>query len=226
MDRTERKWTGALLIAGAVIANAAFAGLGSVFHYPDILQQPAAEILRQFSAQQGVIGLWFLLLALGAGLIAPIAVFVSRLAGGRTRSWIRWTGIVAAAVQVVGLLRWPLVVPSLAARNDVETFAVLHTVLGTLLGETLGYLFTGVWTLLVVREVGRNLAGAWFSWLGSISAGLILLGVLVPLGVPGSDFANFIGYVLWSIWLIRFGVLLWRAGDPDPAPAAGDLVGG
>ena len=39
---------------------------------------------------------------------------------------------------------------------------------------------------------------------------MIALGVLVPLDVPGTDFANFVGYILWSIWLLAFAFLIWR----------------
>ena len=40
------------------------------------------------------------------------------------------------------------------------------------------------------------------------------------------DTANLIGYVLWSVWLIAFAVVLWRsvrrdrAVSPRPAPVA------
>ena len=38
----------------------------SVFIYPDILQEPAKEILRQFMANQTAIIFWFSILAIGA----------------------------------------------------------------------------------------------------------------------------------------------------------------
>ncbi len=40
-ERSYRKLVAALLILGAVLANMAFIGLGSVFNYPDILQEPS-----------------------------------------------------------------------------------------------------------------------------------------------------------------------------------------
>lgn len=70
--------------------------------------------------------------------MAPIAVLVSRLVQSQLSRWVLWIGIIAAVVQVVGLLRWPLMVPSLAARGDTETFELLHMILGTVVGETLG----------------------------------------------------------------------------------------
>jgi hypothetical protein len=202
--------------------NAAFLGLGSVFDYPDVLQQPADQVLQKFAARQGAIITLFSLLALGAGPLAPIALLVPRLHDGRLSRWSTWAGIAAAAVQVIGLLRWPLIVPSLAARatdplasavaraDATDTFELLHTLLGTVVGETLGYLLTALWTVLVVLAVGQRIAGRWFAGLGLTSAVLILTGVAVPLGLPGADLANFLGYVLWSVWLIAFAVLVWR----------------
>jgi hypothetical protein len=50
----------------------------------------------------------------------------------------------------------------------------------------------------------------WFTVLGGVSAVLILTGVFSPLALPGVDLANFIGYVLWSAWLIAFAIVLVR----------------
>ncbi len=208
--RTVTIVTAILLILGAVLANVAFTGLGSIFHYPDILQTPTEEIFEQFASHQGAIIFWFLLLAIGAGLLAPIAILLARLFPGRWSRLTMWLGIAAAVVQVIGLLRWPLLVPEIIADGDAARFEYFHNFLGTIVGETLGYLFTGLWTILLLKGLGSKFAGVWFIWFGNIAAGLILLGVLVPLGVPGTDLANFVGYVLWSLWLIAFAVLLFR----------------
>ena len=47
-----RTLTAVLLLAAAVLANAAFTGLGTVFNYPDVLKEPAADILAAFRASQ------------------------------------------------------------------------------------------------------------------------------------------------------------------------------
>ena len=66
----------------------------------------------------------------------------------------------------------------------------------------------------------RVLAGRWFTILGAGSALLILTGLLSPLDLPLVDTANFAGYVLWSLWLIAFGVLLLRRPRPAGASVA------
>jgi hypothetical protein len=206
--RLDRKLTATLLIIAAVLTNIAFTALGSIFDYPDILKKPTGEILAAFTASQGAVMGWFVVLALSAALFAPIAIGVGRLATNRLMRIAVPVGIAAAVVQVVGLLRWPLLVPGYASTGDVSTFETVHRVLGTLIGETFGYALTAAWTLLVLFALGRSFAGVWFVALGVIAAVLVLAGVLSPLGVPGVDFANFLGYVLWSIWLVAFAVLL------------------
>jgi hypothetical protein len=220
-----RKLTAALLIAAAVLTNVAFTALGSIFNYPDILKEPTDDILAAFRASQGPIVAWFTVLALGAALFAPIAVGVGRLSGSRAMRAAVPVGIAAAVVQVVGLSRWPLLVPGYAADGDRDAFATAHRILGTLIGETLGYALTAAWTVLVLVALGRTFAGRWFTALGGLSAILIVAGVLSPVHVPGVDMANFVGYVLWSLWLVAFAVLVLRRRVPVTATAP-VLVGG
>ena len=51
-------------------------------------------------------------------------------------------------------------------------------------------------------------AGRLFVAVGAVSAILILLGVASPLDLPLVDDTNFVGYVLWSGWLVAFGIVL------------------
>lgn len=215
-----RKLTAALLVTAAVLTNVAFTALGTVFNYPDVLKEPVGEILAAFTKSQGAVTGWFTVMAVSAALFAPIAVGVGRLSDRPAMRLAVPVGIAAAVVQVIGLMRWPLLVPGYAADSvSVEpgvaaaardSFAAAHRILGNLIGETLGYLFTAAWTLLVLAALGRALAGRWFSALGAVSAILILAGVLSPLNLPLIDTANFFGYVLWSVWLLAFAVLLLR----------------
>lgn len=233
MPRTIRHRTAALLVGAAVLSNLAFVALGVVFDYPAILGRPAPEILGAFLAQRAAVSTWFAVLALSAALFAPIAILVGRLSEARVMRAAVVAGILAAAVQVVGLMRWPLLVPGIAERyaagdgavraaaaSDLET---IHRVLGTAVGETLGYALTATWTILVLVALHRRLAGRWFTVLGAAAAAMIASGVLVPLGLPGLDLVNFLGYVLWSTWLVAFAIVLvrdGRAGVPTARLAA------
>jgi hypothetical protein len=231
--------TAALMIAAAVLATVAFTVLGAVFGYPDVLKEPAADVLASFRQSQGAITAGFLALALSAALLAPVAIGVGKLSDARPMRWAVPVGIAAAVVQVVGLLRWPLLVPGWAATNagsdpaaaaDARAaFGTANRVLGNVIGETGGYLLTAAWTLLVLAALGTAFAGRWFVLLGAVSAVLVLAGVLSPLNLPVIDTANFVGYVLWSVWLVLFAVVLLVrhrrrvAGSgtlPTPRPSA------
>jgi Domain of unknown function (DUF4386) len=210
--------TAFLLIAAAVLANVAFTALGSIFNYPDVLDEPAGSVLASFREHETAVSGWFSVLALSAALLAPIAIGVGRLAAAPAMRVAVWIGVAAAAVQVIGLLRWPLLVPGYAsdaasgdptvAAGARDAFRTASSILGTAIGETVGYLLTATWTILVVIALGRHFAGRWFPLLGAAAATLVLVGVLSPLDLPVVDTANFFGYVLWSIWLIAFGVVI------------------
>ena len=177
-----------------------------------MLDEPAGSVLADFRDHQGAVSAWFAVLALSAALLAPIAIGVGRLSTARAMRIAVPVGIAAAVVQVIGLLRWPILVPgyaSDAASGDAAVAAAgatrsprRATSSAPRIGETLGYLLTAAWTVLVVVALGRRFAGRWFAVLGGVSAALVLVGVLSPLGLPVVDTANFFGYVLWSVWLI------------------------
>jgi hypothetical protein len=226
-----RRLTAVLMITAAVLTNLGFTVLGTVFDYPGILKEPTDVILAEFREHQLAVTAWFTVLAASAALFAPIAIGVGRLSPSRTMRVAVWTGIAAAIVQAMGLLRWPLLVPIFAgqaaspdpavAASGRQAFVTAHSVLGGLVGETLGYLLTAAWTVLVVIAVGRQLAGRWFSVLGIAAAVLIFVGVFSPLHLPLVDPANFVGYVLWSIWLVVFAVILLRSARTSRSAGAG-----
>ena len=105
-------------------------------------------------------------MALSSALFAPIAIGVGRLSDHRAMRIAVPVGIAAAVVQVIGLSRWPLLVPGYAAdaaSGDpavadaaMQSFVTAHHILGNLIGETFGYLFTAAWTLLVLRALDRR----------------------------------------------------------------------
>lgn len=215
---TTRRTAAATLTGASLLAMAGFTALGSVFDYPRVLEEPTREILTLHRAHEGAVTAWFAVLVLGAALLAPAGVLLGRLAGGRLGRWTAVAGVAAAAVQVVGLSRWVLLVPGLSrdatdparAADAERTFELLHTWLGHALGETVGYALTAVFTLLVVAGLRRTRAPRWLTGAGTLTALLIATGVAVPLGVGSAAMTNFVGYVGWCLWLVALSVTLWR----------------
>jgi hypothetical protein len=190
--------------------------------HPQIRHRRDPRLYRQ---HQGAVTGWFLVLAVSAALLAPAGIYLGRVAGGSLGRWIAATGIAAATVQVIGLSRWVLFVPGLSddatdparTADAHRTVELLHTWLGTILGETIGYALTSTFTVLVAFALTRGLAPRWMTYLGYASAALIATGVIIPLGVEAASLSNFLGYIIWCLWLLALAVILWR--PPATAPA-------
>lgn len=208
---------GLFLIGVPLAFNAAFAGLAMRFDYPDVLRRPTADVLARFRAGGTSLQLLWWAFALTAVLLAPtVALFAAALPGADPTllSVATTLGVLAAAVQFLGLVRWPFLVPFLAEQEDSEAvdlvFQAFNRYLGVAVGEHLGYLLTGAWTTL---------------------AGVALLTESTPLGIAGIVTGpalmvcslEFVGrrtgwtlaekltppaYVAWSLWLIATGVVL------------------
>jgi hypothetical protein len=216
--QTLNRLAAATLALASGLAIAGFTVLGSVFEYPQILEEPTADILALFREHQGAVTGWFLVLVVSAALLAPAGVLLGRLAGGTLGRWITGVGIAAASVQVIGLQRWVTLVPGIsedaldpATRAAAEDrFELLHLVLGKVIGETIGYALTATFTVLVVVAMSRTVMRRWLAVWGYLAAGLIATGMVIPVLEPAS-LTNFAGYVLWCAWLLVVAVVLIKA---------------
>ncbi len=221
--------TAALLIAVPIAFNLAFFELGRTFDYPNILRKEPDEILRRFAAGgSGLILRWEALL-LSALAMLPLVALLAVALGASAPLTIASivVGSAAALVQGLGLVRWPFAVPELArryiaaegqdgaaTRKSIEvTFATLHRLLGVGIGEHLGYLLTGIWTLLVAGSVlSTAVLPGWLGLIG-IPIGLaLLIGTLEFVGPNEENGWALAGtivpiaYIAWSLWLISLGV--------------------
>jgi hypothetical protein len=219
---------GVFLIVAPIWFNTAFALLGNRFEYPDILRKPPAEILERFRAGgSSLILLWWAFMLSGL-LLIPAVVLLGQALGFRGIVPLAVIiGVLAGLVQMLGLLRWVYLVPSLARtfadpaldsgqrEATVAVFRAMHQYLGVGVGEHLGYLFTGIWSCLTgVAIVGRDVVPTWMGWVGIVvGAGLIVgsaefLGPNEEHGWTLAGAAIPILYIAWSIWLLAMGIAL------------------
>lgn len=215
-----------LLVATPVLFTAAYLALGLRFSYPGILREPTDVILTRFAAGGSRLVLLWWGFALTALLFVPIAALGSALVVDPALATLALVvGVLAGLVQALGLIRWVFLVPYLArARQDghdprtVElVFQAFHRYLGVAVGEHLGYLATGAWTILFA--VGT--AGVFPVWVviaGLVIGAMLLVGALEfvgPFERDGWKVAGIlvpVGYTLWSAWLVVLGVLLLIGG--------------
>jgi hypothetical protein len=95
------------------------------------------------------------------------------------------------------------------ARDVAITFQALHRYAGAAIGETLGYLLTAIWTAAVCAAIiATGVVPPWMGWVGLLSAAAIAAGPLEHAGLRAAVPINAAGYVLWSLWLLAFGVAL------------------
>src|ERR671919_644072 len=222
--------TGVLLILLPLAFNTFFFLLGRRFDYPDILRRGTDEILSRFQAGGVTLKLLWFGFMLTAVLLAPLAVLLGQVLGrdGLEIVPVATTiGVLAAVVQFLGLARWPFLVPELArayadAASSQATreatavaFESFHRYLGIGIGECLGYLFTGAWTLLVgVAMLQSSAFEAWLAWPGILIGLFLLIGSLEfvgPFEEQGWKLAGAIvpiTYIAWSLWLILSGFVL------------------
>jgi hypothetical protein len=221
---------GALLILLPIAFNTFFLLLARRFDYPDILRSPTEDILTRFQA--GGVGLkllWYGFM-LTAVLLAPLAVLLGQVLARDGLAVVPTAiviGVLAAVAQFLGLARWPFLVPPLAraftdpassqSTREATTvaFESFHRYLGVGIGECLGYLLTGGWTILVgVAMLQSSAFEAWLGWPGILIGLFLIVGSLEFVGTfeeRGWKVAGAIvpiTYIAWSLWLIVSGVVL------------------
>ena len=216
--------TGLLLVVVPIAFNVTFVLLQRAFEYPDILRKPTDYVLRRFKEGGAPLRRLWYAFALSAVLFTPVPVLVQQvfqpdapwfLAVGTA------LGVLAGAVQFLGLIRWSFLVPSLAdtythpestqaTRESVAVvFQAFHRYAGVAIGEHLGYLFTSAWTILLcIAIVQTDVVNPLFGWLGVVPAIGVWVGVFEETGFKAAGAINAISYLLWSVWLIAFGVAL------------------
>ncbi len=217
--------TGLILIVVPIVFNVIFLMLQKSFEYPDILRKPTEHIMSRFIAGgRRLVVLWYVF-ALTSVLFIPLAILLPQvLTPGDALfvSAMTTLGVLAGIVQFLGLIRWSFLVPYLAktysapdsaaaTRESVAVvFQAFHRYAGVAIGEHLGYLFTGAWTALVSLAMMRlSPFGAWLGWLGFVPAIGIVVGMLEVGGFKPAGAINAISYILWSLWLIGLGAILF-----------------
>jgi hypothetical protein len=221
-------WAAVLLIAAPLWFNATFALLGRRFDYPDILRRPTEEILQRFKeGGSSLILLWWAFMLSGLLMIGAVVLLSQALGFGGVLPVATTIGVLAGLVQILGLLRWVYLVPGLARSHadpqatpaqreaTAAIFRAFHQYLGVGVGEHLGYLLTGLWSILlgIAIVLGDSLA-AWLGWPGIvIGAGIVVSSAefLGPneergWGLAGAAIPAL--YIAWSIWLLGLGIAL------------------
>lgn len=223
----------ALAIAVFLVAvTLPYAWLIEHFGYDDILREPAAVILGNFRRGGApLVAAWFGF-AMASLLFIPVALGFQRLLAVHAVDdrGVATLGVASAIVQAIGLLRWVLVMPALAAsfadasstpatREAVlVVFDTVHRYGGMVIGEMVGQLLLAGWTGGVALQIWRSRAlPHWLAAAGALTLPLWLLGqtelLHAVLPLPRIEVIP-VAFMAWEAWLTAMAVALlaraWR----------------
>jgi Domain of unknown function (DUF4386) len=238
---TLRRATGALLVIVPLGFTICFTLLQQLFEYPDILRQPTSDVLAKFAAGgTPLVAVWYAL-TLTAVAFVPLTVLLHRVLAERDAPVLLWVGtvfgVIAGLSQTLGFLRWPFLVPHLAqaylapGASEAQraaaavVFEAFHQYAGMAVGEHLGYLSTGIWTLLIALVMLRTaLVPRGLGAIGAVLALGIAAGLAEPAGWELGGTINTLSYLVWAVWLIAIGVNLPMRRLAPVAPIGDDAA--
>jgi len=116
-QRQSQKLTGIIFVLVPILINVPYGVLIATFQYPDILRQPAGEILLKFhEGGSRLILTWWVFGFIGIPLIYSVIGLHYILQREDTPYLITGTtcGVISLIAQFLGLLRWTFVVPTMA----------------------------------------------------------------------------------------------------------------
>jgi hypothetical protein len=219
---------GILLIIELVAQLLPIAVLGANFEFPDVLRKPAAYSLTLFHQNQNVIVPAYYLFMISSLLFLPITALIKTHAKSKEldASWInlfQLAGIATAVFQVIGFCRWIFLMPFLSnqyfsaeatatSKQIIEfIYDTMNRYAGMTIGEHLGFLGMGFWTIALTRVVELN---KWMKVTGIIIGSLIIIATAEQFGGSYANLfgqLNFLVNTLWTLWIVIVAIRFFKA---------------
>jgi hypothetical protein len=211
-----RRAAGLLLLVQFVLMWSAFSILATSINWPQSLGDPAAVALPRLLDNAGAVALGYGAYLLSALAMIPLAVMLRDTLGmtGTLGRLAVAFGTIAGLAKALGIIRWHVLMPGLAAQyeaGDAATRAAVSVVYEAFnayaggIGEVLGVaLFSALWT--VTLAVALHRAGARrLAWVAAASAVLLLVTIADRFGVDMGPVLTVSG-IGWQLVLAAIGV--------------------
>lgn len=221
------RFAAGFLIAQFLLMWAAFFVLSNAINWPMSLDDPAAIALPRVLAQAQPMMIGYgCYLMVGLLLVPATAALNARLGlTGATAGLTLALATLSAMAKSIGITRWLFAMPTLARAYvapdaDQAAIAVMFETLNAYaggIGEILGVgLISGLWTLVMARELARRPHIAVKALAGFVALTGIGLLVTIPAGF-GVDLGPvlMLSGVAWQCAL--FGIALWALTQPKSA---------
>ncbi len=235
-----KKITAVLLIAHVVLLYGCYMILQSVFDFPEILRRSTGEIFALFHKNRSAIIPTYYGFTLTGVTFILISLFSYRALKKTDRDILfvaSIVGTICGLLQAMGYVRWAFLIPVLdnnfhnpaLTQSGKESMDMIlesfHTYAGVALGENLGFVFQGLWTIFFsIALIKHSAFNKWFGRVGIISGIGILIYSLEQFGGAFSSLGiiNIIVQSLWVSWLIVLAVVFYKMNDDtEEAPAPG-----
>lgn len=221
-SRTALTIGGWSIIAATVLFAAVFTYLAGAFGYPDVLDQPAAEVLPRLLALGSSGRAVWVVYGLVPLLLIPTALGVdaaARTVAPRLTKLAVIAAVLSAVTMMAGLLRWPSLQWQLAlayehaspaAQESISAFfAAANSYLGNYIGEFLGELFLNTFFLCASIVLARSAGPSrrWLLYAGSVASlmgGIAMLRNVVSAVAPIASLNN----MVLPVWMLVLGVAM------------------
>jgi hypothetical protein len=222
---------GVALIGGAIAFIGVFSYLAARFHYPDVLDGKAADVLPALLATGEMGRAVWALYALLPLVWLPAAAGAFQALRARSEGAMRLATLFAAlssVAMILGLMRWPSFHWMLAqtwaadpgARPALDAiFNAANVYLGNYIGEFLGELCFSAFFLLCAFAMLKRESGfpLWMGWFGVATGTAGIIGMFRNVTASVAPIADVNNYLL-PLWMIIFGWGLIRLTRRAPAP--------
>lgn len=216
----------ALLLIEAAAVTVPVAILGKYFNFPAILREPAIKAFELFRANQSQIVAGYYVFMLSALVFIPLSYALKKfLATQNNAQALRALTVLGSAVtifQSIGFIRWIFTMPFLtdiyftqpAHRPTVEiVYETLNRYAGMSIGEHLGFLAMGSWTILLgVLILNGTEIKKWLGVVGILIGSFIAVSVAEHFGGAWAGFfgtINFAANTFWVFWLLAIALNIY-----------------
>lgn len=221
----------AVAVLHFALLTGGFFVLAANFGFPDILRAPAAERFAAFRAGQHIIVPAYYAMALTGLTQIALAVLGHRALtnkDGTLALGALIAGVLGGAWQAMGFIRWAVTIPHLAAAMADATGESAHTIAlmegmlnayaGMAIGEHLGFVGQGFWTLLfALAALSTRTLPRTLSVIGVVFGVGFLVASLEQIGLEAIGQLSTPLTAAWFAWIIMAGVSLTRSGAGEAA---------
>ena len=236
MDRTREYGTAFIVtLLHTGLLTAGFLILVSQFSFPEILRVSSQERLALFQQHEGLIVPAYYMMAMsGLTQIVIAVLFYQSFArpGSTLQVSALVAGVLAGAFQIMGFMRWPIAVPWLAEQMAAaptdemrQVVALMEGLLnryaGMVVGEHLGFMAQGLWTVFIGLAMLRGPLFAWpYGVIGAVLGVTIIVSSFEQLGGPFHviGFLSAPASAAWMGWLLMCGISLARTQADGVGP--------